>query len=56
MAFTRDPGCMDENTHMRRDLETVPDGENLRSAVLLRFPCEQCRASVSAWLATAIPA
>ena len=36
---------------MRQQLETSPDEENSRSAVLLRFPCGQSRAGVSAGLA-----
>ena len=32
------------------DTFSSPDDENARSAVLLRFPCEQCHAGVSAWL------
>ena len=46
---SRDTGSTDENRSTRRKLETSPDDENLRSAVLSQFPCEQCRAGVSAW-------
>ena len=46
---------MEENRSMQRKLETSLDDENLRSAVLLRFPCEQCRAGVSAWLGKEVP-
>ena len=42
------------NRKMRRKLETSPNDENLRSAVLLRVPCTQCRAGVSAWPANEI--
>ena len=40
---SRDPGSIDENKSTRRKLDTSPDDENLRSAVLLRFPCAQSR-------------
>ena len=43
---------MNENRNTRRklDTDTGPDDENARSAVLLRFSCEQCHAGMSAWL------
>ena len=48
----RDPSASDENRNTRRRLgrDSDPDDEHARSAVLLRFPCEQCHASMSAWL------
>ena len=40
---SRDPSSLDENRNTRRrlDKDTCPDDENARSAVLLRFACEQ---------------
>ena len=48
----RDPSSLDEDrgTRRRLDKDTSPDDENARSAVLLRFPCEQWDSSVSSWL------
>ena len=37
------------NTRRRLDIDKGPDDENA-SAVLLRFPCEQCHAGMSAWI------
>ena len=47
-AGSRDSGPTDENRSMRRKVETNPDDENSSSAVLLRCPCAQSRAAVSA--------
>ena len=43
------PGSSDDN---RRRLDTFssPADEHARSAVFLRFPCEQCQEGVSAWI------
>ena len=35
---------------VKLDKDTSPDGENARSALFLRFLCEQCHAGMSAWL------
>ena len=43
-----------KNKNFRRKLETSPDEEILRRAVLLRLPCDLCRAGFSAWLAKQI--
>ena len=48
----RDPGGRQK---MRQNFETTPDEENSRSAVLLRFPCAQSRADITAWLSKEIP-
>ena len=50
---SRDRGPSEEGRKTRRrlDKDTSPDDENARSAVLLRYPCEQCHAAMSAWLA-----
>ena len=47
----RDPGSSEEgrNTRCRLDKDTSPDDENALSAVLLRFPCEQCLPGMHAW-------
>ena len=49
---SRDRGSLDENRKTRRklDTDTCPDDENARSAVLSRFPCEQCHSCLCAWL------
>ena len=49
---SRDPSASDENRNTRRRLgrDSDPDDEHARSAVLLRFPCEQCHSGMSAWL------
>ena len=52
---SRDPGSTDEKRNVRRKHETGSDEENLRGAVLLRFPCEQCHTCISAWLDKALP-
>ena len=54
------PGQSDPVTRVRRKkagiqdagstLSNCPDDENARSAVLLRFPCEQCLPGMHAWL------
>ena len=46
------PGSSDDNRNTRRRLDTFssPEGEHARSAVLLRFPCEQYHGGVSTWL------
>ena len=48
-AGSHDPGSSGEGRKTRRRLDTLsnPDDENARSAVLLRFSCEQCHAGVS---------
>ena len=45
-------GSSDDNRNTRRRLDTFssPEDEHARSAVLLRFPCEQFREGVSAWI------
>ena len=49
---SRDPGSLEEgrNTRRRLGMDKGPDDENARSAVLLRFPCEQCLPGMHAWL------
>ena len=51
-AGSHDPGSSENRRNTRRRLDTIssPDAENARSAVLLRFRCDQCHAGVSAWL------
>ena len=51
---SRDPGPVDDNRNMRRELGTSSDDEILRSGVLLRVPCAESRAGVSDWLASDI--
>ena len=43
--------ALDENRNTRRRLnkDTSPDDENVRCAVLLRFPSEQCLTGMYAW-------
>ena len=45
-------GSSDDNRNTRRRLDTFssPEDEHARSVVLLRFPCEQYREGVSAWI------
>ena len=49
---SRDPSSFDENRNTRRRLNknTSPGDENARSAVLLRFLCDQCFSGMHAWL------
>ena len=51
-AGSHGAGSSDDNRNTRRRFDSFsnPDDENARSAVLLRFPCEQCDAGVSARL------
>ena len=46
---SRDPGSVDDDKNIRRQLGKKPDDENSRSAVLPRFPHARRRAGVSAW-------
>ena len=50
----RDPDSVDDTRNMWRKLETNADDENSRSAILLRCPSAQSRASVSAWLSNEV--
>ena len=46
------PGSCDDSRNTRRRLDTFssPEGEHARSAVLLRFPCEQYRTGITIWI------
>ena len=49
---SRDPSASDDNRNTRRGLDrnSDPGDENALCAVLLRCPCEQCHAGISAWI------
>ena len=46
------PGSSDDNRNTRRRLDTFssPEDEHARSAVLLRFPCEQYHTGITNWI------
>ena len=46
------PGSSDDNWNTRRRLDTFtsPEDEHARSAVLLRFPCEQYHTGITNWI------
>ena len=46
------PGSSDDSRHTRRRLDTFtsPEDEHARSAVFLRFPCEQYHTGVMNWI------
>ena len=46
------PGTPDDNTNTRHRLDTFssPEDEHARSAVLLRFPCEQYHKGMTKWI------
>ena len=46
------PGSSDDNRNIRRRLDTFssPEDEQARSAVLLRFPCEQYHKGITKWI------
>ena len=46
------PGSSDDNRNTRRRLDTFsgPEAEQARSAVLLRFPCEQYHKGITKWI------
>ena len=48
------PGSSDDSGNTRRRLDTFssPEGEQARSAVLLRFPCEQHHTGITKWINT----
>ena len=49
---SRGPGSYDDNRNTRRRLDTClsPEDEHARSAVLLRFPCEQDHTGITIWI------
>ena len=49
---SRGPGSSDGDRNTRRRLDTFssPEDEHARSAVLLRFPCEQYHTGVANWI------
>ena len=50
--FSKSPGSSDDHRNTRRRLDTFSntEDENVRSAVVLQFPCEQVHAGMSTWL------
>ena len=46
------PGSSDDNRNTRRRLDTLssPEDEHARSAIVLRFPCEQCHTGMKNWM------
>ena len=48
----RAPGSSNDNRKTRRRLDTFlsPEDEHARSAVLLRFPCEQYHSGITTWI------
>ena len=53
-AGSHGPGSSDDNRNSRRRLDTFssPEEEQSRSAVLLRFPCEQYLKGITKWIDT----
>ena len=51
-AGSRGPGSSSDNRNTRRrlDISPNPDDEHARSAVLLRFPCEQYHKRITKWI------
>ena len=51
-AGSHGPGSSDDNRNTRRRLDTLssPEDEQPRSAVLLRFPCEQYHKGITKWI------
>ena len=51
-AQSHGPGSSDDNRNTRRRLDTFssPEDEQSRSAVLLRFPCEQYHKGITKWI------
>ena len=52
--WSHGPGSSDDNRNTRRRLDTSssPADEHARSAVLLRFPCEQYHTGITKWINT----
>ena len=50
------PGSSDDsrNTRSRLDTFSSPEDEHARSAVLLRFPCEQCHTDITNWMINSV--
>ena len=60
VAGSHDPPPVNDDRNLRRKIDSnsnpwskPPEDENSRSAVLLRFPCCQSRAGVTAWFTSA---
>ena len=51
-AGSHGPGSSDDNRNTRRRLDTFssPEDEQARSAILLRFPCEQFHKGITKWI------